>query len=219
MMEFVQIAIDGPAGAGKSTIAKELAKGLNYTYIDTGAMYRALTHQVLNKQVSVNDLRRVLEVAKNTDIAFEKGNIFIDNKEVNDEVRSSIVSKNVSFIARIPEVRDILVDLQRKIASNQNVVMDGRDIGTKVLPHATLKIFLTASVEERAKRRYIELKEKGLEVNLAEIEDEIITRDKMDEERSCSPLKVAEDAIVIDTTGKSIQEVIRQIISFLNERI
>ncbi|KAB3534017.1 (d)CMP kinase [Alkaliphilus pronyensis] len=218
-MEFVQIAIDGPAGAGKSTIAKELAKGLNYTYIDTGAMYRALTHQVLNKQVSVNDLRRVLEVAKNTDIAFEKGNIFIDNKEVNDEVRSSIVSKNVSFIARIPEVRDILVDLQRKIASNQNVVMDGRDIGTKVLPHATLKIFLTASVEERAKRRYIELKEKGLEVNLAEIEDEIITRDKMDEERSCSPLKVAEDAIVIDTTGKSIQEVIRQIISFLNERI
>ncbi|SCZ01341.1 (d)CMP kinase [Alkaliphilus peptidifermentans] len=218
-MEAIQIAIDGPAGAGKSTIAKELAYRLDYTYIDTGAMYRALTYAVLKENVKIDDIPQILEVTRNTEMSFKKGNIFINDILVNNEVRSIVVSQNVSYIARIPEIREILVDIQRRIASNQNVVMDGRDIGTKVLPDAKLKIFLTASVEERANRRYSELILKGLDVNLNDIKEEIITRDKMDEERSCSPLKAADDSIKIDTTDKTVEEVIRQIIFLLNERI
>ncbi len=218
-MAFIQIAIDGPAGAGKSTIAKKIAQRLNITYIDTGAMYRALTYKVLSTNIDINNANEIIQLAKNSDIKFLHENIYLDNNIVNEEIRSIEVSKNVSHIAKIKEVRHILVDIQRKIALNQDVIMDGRDIGTHVLPEATLKIFLTASVEERASRRYLELKRKGIDVNLDELKKDIINRDKIDSEREAAPLVKAEDAIVIDTTGSSIEKVVDNIIELLKGEV
>lgn len=216
-MKAVQIAIDGPAGAGKSTIAKLIAKSLQFTYIDTGAMYRALTYEILQKEVPINDTDRIISVAHSTDIQFLGGNIFLNGVNINEEVRSNQVNQYVSYVAQIAEVRDILVNMQRKIAANDNVVMDGRDIGTNVLPGATLKIFLTASVEERALRRYKELQAKDHHIDLEAIKAQIMNRDKMDSERSASPLVKAVDAYEIDTTGLSIEDVSQQIIKLLNQ--
>ncbi|MBM7614097.1 (d)CMP kinase [Alkaliphilus hydrothermalis] len=218
-MKAVQVAIDGPAGAGKSTIAKKIAKELNYIYIDTGAMYRALTFHVLRSGTPLHLEEEIIKLAKETSIVFEDGNIYLNQINVNEEVRSNEVSVNVSFIAQIPEVREILVAMQKTIAANHNVVMDGRDIGTNVLPNATLKIFLTASVKERARRRYQELHKNGTnDINLEEIEDQIQRRDEIDAGRSCSPLVKAEDAILIDTTGLAIDEVCSKIIKLLNKK-
>lgn len=214
-MAHVQIAIDGPAGAGKSTIAKKVAKLLNITYIDTGAMYRAITYKALNKNVNIQNEDEIIQIAKESHIDFFQENIYLDNNILNEEIRSVEVSNNVSHIAKIKEVRQILVDIQRQIASGQDVIMDGRDIGTHVLPNANMKIFLTASVEERAHRRYMELKDKGADVNIEEIKKDIITRDKIDSEREAAPLVKAEDAIVIDTTGLSIDDVVDRILSLL----
>ncbi len=215
-MEAIQIAIDGPAGAGKSTIAKRIAKELNFIYIDTGAMYRALTYQVLQSGISLQQEEKIVQLAKETDIMFENGNIYLNKKIVNKEVRSNNVSLYVSHIAQIPIVRELLVEMQKRIAANNNVVMDGRDIGTNVLPGATLKVFLTASVQERARRRYEELERNGTLVNLDDIAEQIQLRDKMDAERSCSPLVKADDAITIDTTGLSIENVCKSIMNLLN---
>ncbi len=214
-MGYIQIAIDGPAGAGKSTIAKEIADRLNITYIDTGAMYRALTYKALISGANILNKDEIICLAKKSDIKFYQDNIYLDNKIINKEIRDISVSKNVSYVAQIAEVRKILVDIQRKIASSQDVIMDGRDIGTHVLPKATMKIFLTASVEERSYRRYVELKSKGTVVDLNEIKNDIINRDKIDSERAAAPLVKAEDAIIIDTTGLSIKEVVEKIISLL----
>ncbi|KAB3524949.1 (d)CMP kinase [Alkaliphilus serpentinus] len=218
-MEPIKIAIDGPAGAGKSTIAQELAKRLKYTYIDTGAMYRGITYEVIKRGIDINDQTAIIELAKKININFVKGDLYIDDVLIKSEIRSNDVSQRVSYIARIPEIREIMVNAQRKIAINQNVVMDGRDIGTNVLVDAQLKLFLTATVEERSRRRYQELKEKSVITSLKEIEEDIKKRDKMDEERSCAPLVMAKDAIKIDTTEKTIEEIIQQIIYLLGERI
>ncbi|MDR5658146.1 (d)CMP kinase [Serpentinicella sp. ANB-PHB4] len=214
-MKHVQIAIDGPAGAGKSTIAKKLALKLEILYIDTGAMYRALTYKVLKNGLSIHDDQSIVEMATTTEINFNGGDICLDGENVSIPVRSQDVTKSVSFIAQIPEVREILVEMQRNIAANNHVVMDGRDIGSNVLPNADFKFFVTATVAERAKRRYLELKTKNTEVTLDQIENDIKLRDKMDSERTASPLIKAEDAITIDTTSKGINEVVELILNSL----
>ncbi|WIF94715.1 (d)CMP kinase [Caminicella sporogenes] len=215
-MANLSIAIDGPAGAGKSTIAKKIALLKNLVYIDTGAMYRAFTLKLINKNIPLDNYDLIKEVLKDTEIDIVDGKIYLDNVNVSSEIRKPIINKNVSQIASIPFVREFLVKLQRKIAENNNVIMDGRDIGTKVLPYAKYKFFLTASIEERAKRRYKELKEKGYKCSLKDVIGEIANRDKMDSERKVDPLKKADDAILIDTTGKTIEEVINEILSMID---
>ena len=194
-MENIIIAVDGPAGAGKSTIAKIIAKRLNINYIDTGAMYRAVTLKCLQNNVDVKDENAVIEMAKKTSIDFRDNNIYLDSKIVNDEIRTLEVSKNVSDVAKIKEVRYLMVDLQREIGKNNAVILDGRDIGSYVFPNADYKFFLVATPEERGKRRYIELKD-------------IIRRDEIDSNREFAPLVKAEGAIEIDTTGKDIDQVV-----------
>ncbi|WP_432409525.1 (d)CMP kinase [Wukongibacter sp. M2B1] len=211
-MDKVSIAIDGPAGAGKSTIAKKIAEAKKILYIDTGAMYRAITLKLLNNNVSLKNNEVILETLESTGIEFKEGSIYLDGINVDQEIRRPEINKNVSEVAAIPCVRKVLVNIQRKIAENNSVIMDGRDIGTRVLPFAKYKFFLTASVDERAKRRYIELKKNGYEQSYEEVAEEISKRDKMDTERKLDPLRKAEDAILVDTTGKTIDEVIDTII-------
>ncbi len=213
------IAIDGPAGAGKSTIAKILAKRLNILYLDTGAMYRAMALKILEVGGNPKDPDSVLPHLSDTDIQIEYKDgaqkVFLDGRDVTELIRTQQVSKGASDIGTIPEVRKKLVDLQRAIADKHSVVMDGRDIGTYVLPNADRKFFLTASVEERARRRYEELIEKGGDQEYSKILNEIIERDNADSSRAFAPLRKAEDAILIDSTGKSIDEVIDEISSYI----
>lgn len=216
------IAIDGPAGAGKSTIAKLLAEKLNILYLDTGAMYRAFALQVLESGLDPEVKADVEKVIDQTEISIKHDNglqrVFLNNRDVTDEIRSERVSKAASAVAVIPEVRRKLVELQRKIAATNDLVMDGRDIGTYVLPDANLKIFLTASAEERARRRWSELKSKGLDVDYGSVLSDILKRDHNDSHREFAPLKKADDAILIDTTDKTIQEVVEQIESLVDFR-
>lgn len=218
LLKKIQIAIDGPAGAGKSTIAKELAKSLNITYIDTGAMYRALTYKAIMNQINVHNHQEIIKLANDTDISIDMEALYLDGRYISDEIRSQVVNNNVSFIAQIPEVRKVLVRLQQKIAFGKSVVMDGRDIGTTVLPNADLKVFLTASIEERAKRRYAELLKKGEIIELEDIKKSIIERDDIDSTREYSPLIKASDAITIDTSELDINEVIEKIIILLRKK-
>lgn len=214
-MENISVALDGPAGAGKSTIAKIIAKVKNLTYIDTGAMYRAIALKILKTGTNIQEEEQVKKILSDSKIDIDENNIFLDGKFVTEEIRKPEVSNFVSHVAKIPLVRIKMVEVQRKIAANKNVIMDGRDIGTHVLPNATYKFYLTASIDERAKRRFTELKEKGFKVIFEEIKKEIENRDKIDTEREVAPLRKAEDAIVIDTTGKSIQEVVGEILYYL----
>jgi len=214
-MDYLQIAIDGPAGAGKSSIAKEIAKKFKYIYIDTGAMYRALTLLVIEKNISIDDVQKIEEEAKEIIISFKLINdvqeVYIEERRVTDEIRSFAVSKKVSVVSAISGVRKEMVKKQKALAGENNVVMDGRDIGTVVLPGAKIKVFLTASPEERAKRRYEELTEKGQSVNLKKLSEDIKARDYMDEHREISPLKASPEAIIIDTTQLSFNEVLEKI--------
>lgn len=212
-MNNLIIAIDGPAGAGKSTIAKIISKELNINYIDTGAMYRAITYKCLKSNIDINNTEEVINMAKDTEIDFRDNNIYLDNEVVNEEIRTVEVSNNVSNVAKIKEVRYLMVDVQRKIGENNSVVLDGRDIGSYVFPNADYKFFLVATPEERGSRRYKELLEKGYEVNLDEIINDIIKRDKIDSNREFAPLVKAEDALEIDTTGKGIEEVVSEVVS------
>lgn len=212
-MDYKVIAIDGPAGAGKSTIAKRLADRIGYIYIDSGAMYRALTLKVLRENIPLKELDNIISMAKETDIDFRENSIFLDGKAVNSEIREEHVNRNVSFIAAIPEVRKLMVGLQRKISRKKNIVMDGRDVGTVIFPSADVKFYITASVDERAERRYNEIKLKGYDADINDIKSQIIRRDHIDSTRSESPLTVACDAIIIDTTGKTIEEVLEEVIS------
>jgi len=208
----MNIAIDGPAGAGKSTIAKILAEKLGMNYIDTGAMYRAITLKAIENNIDFNDVSSLINLVNNTDIKISNGRIYLDSKDVTDKIRTPLVSQKVSKIAAISEIREKMICLQRELAENGNVIMDGRDIGTVVLPNASLKFFITATVEERAKRRFLELKAKGYNVNYDNIKKEILSRDEQDMKRKISPLKLAEDAIVIDTSNKEIEEIIQEIL-------
>ena len=211
------IAIDGPAGAGKSTIAKKVADSLGYVYIDTGAMYRAFTYELLTSSISLSDIEEITKVLEKTNIEFKNNEIFLNNLNVTNEIRSKNVTANVSAVSAIPQVREKLVDLQRKIASESNSILDGRDIGTVVFPNAELKIFLTASVKIRALRRYNELIPKDKNIDINEIEAEIEKRDKLDSSRETSPLIKAADAIEIDTSDLSIDEVANTILKLAEE--
>lgn len=212
----MNIAIDGPAGAGKSTVAQLVAKKLGFTYIDTGAMYRALTWMAMKKNVPLEREEDLMELLRSITITLKQElngqRVFVDEQDVSAEIRHPQVTRQVSIVAKHPKVRKLMVQLQQNMAAKEDVVMDGRDIGTHVLPHADVKIFLTASIEERAMRRYKELIEKGHQADLEELKQEIATRDKLDSERETAPLKCAEDALVLDSTGLSIPEVVERIV-------
>lgn len=211
-MNNLVIAIDGPAGAGKSTIAKIIARELNINYIDTGAMYRAVTLKCLQHGVNIENEAEVIELAKKTDIDFKDNNIYLDNQIVNEEIRTIEVTNNVSNVAKIKEVRYLMVDVQREIGTRNSVILDGRDIGSYVFPNADYKFFLIATPQERGSRRYKELIEKGVEVKLQDVIDDIIKRDEIDSSREFAPLVKACDAIEIDTTGKSVDEVVASVL-------
>ena len=217
------IAIDGPAGSGKSTIARLIAKDKGLIYLDTGAMYRLVTLKALNKGIlGNNDLNYLEEIKKmldNLNIDIKENGFYLDDADVSEEIRKPIVSENVSDVAAIREVREKMVDLQRKFSESKNVILDGRDIGTVVFPNADLKIFLVADARERAKRRYRELIEKGENVEIEEIYENILKRDKIDSTRKESPLKKAKDAVEVDTTSKSIEEVKNEILRMVNSNI
>lgn len=212
MEKFFKIAIDGPSGAGKSTIAKAVAKRLGIDYIDTGAMYRAIGYKMKEEGVSADQRDKLKTMLENTDIDFSEGNIILDGRIVNDEIRTSDMSKRASVCSALPEVREKLVQLQRGMGAAKSVIMDGRDIGSNVLKDAQYKFFLTASAEERADRRHRELLEKGEEISFDEVLEDIKKRDHNDMTRELNPLRKAEDALEVDTTGLSIEEVINTIL-------
>jgi len=222
-MSKISIAIDGPAAAGKSTVAKIIAEKLSYIYIDTGAMYRAITYKALLSNCKLTDESALNELLAKTKIDLlpgEKGQlVFLDGQEVTNEIRSAEVTNQVSIVAKHRLIREEMVKRQQQFATNGGVVMDGRDIGTHVLPHAEVKVFLLASVQERAERRYQENLEKGFPADLEMLKKEIAARDKLDSEREIAPLKKAEDAVEIDTTSLSIERVVEKILALAEERI
>ena len=210
------IAIDGPAGSGKSTIAKLVALELGFEYLDTGAMYRMVTLRLVNKKISLEDIRSIEKELKNMKIDILNNRFFLNNVDVTDEIRTPIVSENVSKVAKIKEIRYKMVELQREISKSKNTILDGRDIGTVVFPNAEIKIYLIADEVERAKRRYSELKNNS-EISFEDVLKNIIERDRIDSTRVESPLKKAEDAIEIDTTGNTIEEVKEKILLVIEE--
>ena len=218
----MNIAIDGPAGAGKSTIAKLLAAKLGILYLDTGAMYRAVGLKALNTGVDISDEAAVEKMLADTkiDVTQENGvqHVYLDGNDVSSAIRENAVSKAASDISAVPCVRYKMVDLQREIASRCDTVLDGRDIGTFVLPNAEYKIFLPASAEERAKRRYAELKAKGSTLTFEQIKDDIVKRDYNDSHRALAPLKKADDATEVDTTAMSIDDVVGRIYAIIGAK-
>ncbi|VGV24895.1 cytidylate kinase [Streptococcus pyogenes] len=213
-MKAIKIAIDGPASSGKSTVAKIIAKNLGYTYLDTGAMYRSATYIALTHGYTGKEVALILEELEKNPIFFKKTKdgsqlVFLGDEDVTLAIRQNDVTNNVSWVSALPEIREELVHQQRRIAQAGGIIMDGRDIGTVVLPDAELKIFLVASVEERAERRYKENLEKGIESDFETLKEEIAARDYKDSHRKVSPLKAAEDALIFDTTGVSIDGVVQ----------
>lgn len=211
------IAIDGPAGAGKSTIAKQVAKEKGFIYVDTGAMYRGLAIHFLQNGIDPQDTKEIEEACRNAEvtIGYEDGNqqIYLNGENITSRLRQEEVGNMASKSSAVPKVREKLLDLQRTLAAEKDVVMDGRDIGTNVLPQADVKVFLTADARTRAKRRYDELTAKGISCNLDEIESDIRERDERDMNRETAPLKQAEDAVLIDSSHMSIPEVVSKILS------
>lgn len=218
----MKIAIDGPAGAGKSTIAKLVAKKMAFVYVDTGAMFRAMAYYFVSNGIQTEDEDAVNHScdAIQIDIAYENGeqHIFLNETDVSKEIRQEQIGKQASVIARYEKIRTRLLNLQRHLAESSDVIMDGRDIGTVVLPDAEVKIFLTAGARARAKRRYLDLQEKGMECDLDKIEQDIIARDKEDMNREIAPLKQAEDAVYLDTSDMTIEEVVREIQNIVEEK-
>ncbi|MBC8078961.1 MAG: (d)CMP kinase [Gorillibacterium sp.] len=209
------IALDGPAGAGKSTVARLVAKALGFVYVDTGAMYRAVTWHVLKLNLHLEDVDKVIAVAREMEIVLKPGEngqlVIVDGEDVTEYIRSSEINQNVSYIARISEIRELLVAKQKHLAADKGVVMDGRDIGTKVLPDAEVKVYLTANARRRAERRFSELGDPQITVD--DLEAQITNRDILDKEREVSPLKQADDAILLDTTEMSLEEVVDAVLA------
>ena len=217
----MQIAIDGPAGSGKSTVARLVAERLGYLYLDTGAMYRAMTLKAMRKSIPLDDEEAIGELLASTQIQLLSGKttrVLLDGEDVSEEIRVPEVNRGVSAVAALGKVRHGLVALQRQLAST-DVVMDGRDIGTVVLPRAQVKVFLVASIGERARRRALELGERGIEVSQKQAEQELALRDQLDEGREAGPLVKAPDAYILDTTELSIEQVVERILSLCEEKL
>ncbi|MDQ0111560.1 cytidylate kinase [Paenibacillus harenae] len=218
----MNIAIDGPAGAGKSTVARKVAGQLGYVYIDTGAMYRAVTYTAQRAGVSPEQTARLAELTRSLQIDLRPGDhgqsVYVNGEDVTASIRSREVTLQVSYYAAIESVREVLGTLQRQLAARKGVVMDGRDIGSHVLPDAELKVFLTASVEERAARRYREISD-SQSITLRQLESEIAERDRLDEQRAISPLVCASDAVVLDSTGMTIDEVVAAIVKLSRTKL
>ncbi|KPK98972.1 MAG: hypothetical protein AMJ95_01580 [Omnitrophica WOR_2 bacterium SM23_72] len=215
------IAIDGPAGAGKSTVAKSIAQKLGFLYIDTGAMYRALTLKILESKVDIKDIAKVVQVARNTQVEFgtdKDGSlkVSLDGKDVTCDIRQARITQVVSDIARIREVREVMVQLQRGFGAKASCVLDGRDIGTVVFPNADKKFYIDADLKERVHRRFNELKGLGQNILLGDVEHDLRNRDTIDSTRSVAPLKRAPDAIYIDTTRMTIEQVVEEVLSHIN---
>ena len=216
------IAIDGPAGAGKSTIARRVAKELSFIYVDTGAMYRAMALYLLRKEVNKDDTEQIGNICQDAEISIEYQNgeqiVLLNDENVNSYLRTEEVGNMASVSSAVPRVREKLLSLQRKLARDMSVVMDGRDIGTTILPDADVKIYLTASSLTRAKRRYLELQEKGTVCNLDEIQKDIEERDQRDMSREISPLRQAEDAVLVDSSNLTIQQVVDRILQIFRSK-
>lgn len=211
----ISIAIDGPAGAGKSTIAKIIGKKLNIMYINTGSMYRAVTLMALENDIEPSDIESLKTLINSMDISFNGNNIIVNGKDLEEAIRMPIINNNVSKYAAVEEVRELLVSMQQNISKKYNVIMDGRDIGTVVLKDAPYKFFITASAEVRAKRRLKELKEKHINIDFEDVLKEIKERDYIDSNRKINPLKQSEDAILIDTSNFTIEEVVDKICTII----
>ena len=214
-MKYVSVAVDGPAGSGKSTITKMVAKSLGFNYVDTGAMYRALTYNFLSNGLDELEEEKIKELLSKTDFKVEYVDgvqyVYVNDEEVSDKIRTAEVSKFTSLFAKSPAVRDFLIDTQRNLANTNNIIMDGRDIASVVLPNADVKIFLTASVEERARRRVLDFKRQGIEnVDFEKVKEDIKARDWQDENRDIAPLIKVESATLIDTTSLTIDEVVEK---------
>ena len=220
---MINIAIDGPAGAGKSTIAKSVAKELGYIYVDTGALYRTVGLYVLRQGFDTKEIGVVTNQLKNinVDLKYIEGaqRVFLNGEDVSEEIRTPEASMAASNVSAIPSVRNFLFDLQQNIAKNHDCIMDGRDIGTVVLPNAQVKIFLTASAEERANRRFKELSEKGTKVDYESVLQEMKQRDYQDTHREIAPLKPADDSVILDTSAKSLQEVLIDIKNIVEDKL
>lgn len=225
MSNFIAVAIDGPAGAGKSSVAKAVSKKLSYIYADTGALYRAVGLYMVNKGIDTKDADAVAKTVSEDNIEiniafFEDGqHVILNGEDVSGKIRTPEISMAASNVSAVPAVRQFLFDLQRDLAKKNNIIMDGRDIGTVVLPNAQVKIFLTASAEERANRRCKELTEKGMEVNYNEILEDIKKRDDQDMNRPIAPLKAADDAVIIDSSDMNFEEVVEALIKTIKEKI
>lgn len=220
MQENIQIAIDGPAGAGKSTVAKAVAQELGLFYVDTGAMYRVIAYKALGLNISLEQEEEVSALAWSTEVQLDHSaarRVYCDGEDVTQAIREPEISRAVSRVASYPKVRERLVELQRQEAKRGGVVMDGRDIGTHVLPDAKLKVFLTASLDERARRRWLELERSGKNLELEDVKEDMERRDRLDAERDVSPLMPAEDAVILDTTGLSVGDIVKQILDLVRD--
>jgi cytidylate kinase len=221
-MKKINVAIDGPAGAGKSSISKEVAKKLGFIYVDTGAMYRAIAFKFLNKSIDENNpdfINALYDTAVDIKYIDSVQRIFLDGNDVSDLIRTQKISQMASDVSKIPLVREKLLSLQRELAKNNDCIMDGRDIGTTILPNADVKIFLTASAKERAKRRCKDLEKSGQSADYNTVLNEIIIRDKNDYERKISPLKQADDAILVDTSNIDYNESVEKIYNIIIDKI
>ena len=220
---MISVAIDGPAGAGKSTISRKVSAELGFIYVDTGALYRSIAYSLNAGGITTEDIDKIESTLENTriEIKFIDGeqHVFVNDKDVSGEIRTGEISMLASAFSAIPVVRQYLLGLQRRMAEENNVIMDGRDIGTVVLPNATVKIFLTADPEDRAKRRYDEMIEKGMTANYDEVLEDIKKRDYNDSHRAVAPLKPAEDSIIVNTTGNTLEQSVKQLADIIKSNI